>query len=356
MLEKVDRMATTLLDVARRAQVSKTTASRVLNDKPVIPIAAETAARVRQAAAELCYSPNPAGRALASGRSDTLGLYCANLTDPHFARMLKATEAEAYARNYHLIVSSNLDFVLAQGRIDGCILLGAPDTPGFDTLPSSLPRVFVYNAPELRPNLTGWSDEQGMELAVDHLFFLGHRRLVALFCYGEENYFPPESERTIPCADGTLAQHLKVSGFRRAVARYGVMALELWDASRSDTMVHGNQVRNAYHAVKRLLDAGTPFTAIVARNDFLALGALRALREARIQVPEEVSVVGYTDSVHADFADPPLTSVRTPIAEAGEKAVATLVAALETGQIETPSTLLAASLTHRLTCAPARNG
>jgi DNA-binding LacI/PurR family transcriptional regulator len=100
------------------------------------------------------------------------------------------------------------------------------------------------------------------------------------------------------------------------------------------------------------LRSGQPFTALVARNDFLALGALRALREAGRRVPEDVSVIGYTDSIHALCSDPALTSVRTPIAEAGEIAVERLLRAIEEGESSFEGTILPTSLTVRESCAP----
>lgn len=334
-------MAATLQDVARQAGVSKATASRVLNDKMVVPIAGDTVARIRATADSLGYRPHPLARALASGRSHTLGVYCANLVDPHFARMLKGAEARADSLGYHLIVSSNLATTAQRGRVDGCILLGAPDTPAFAELPDDLPRVCVHNTPEVRPGLIGWNDADGMALAVRHLADLGHRRILALFCYGDQLTELPDG----------LAQRPKVDGLRAACADAGIEAVECWDAPEPDAMAGGNQIRNGCHAVERRIAQEVPFTAVVARNDFLALGALRALRAARIAVPEEVSVIGYTDSAQAAFADPPLTSVRTPIAEAGERAVEALAALLDGG--DDHGALLAPTLALRATDAPA---
>src|SRR6185295_19216551 len=129
---------------------------------------------------------------------------------------------------YHLIVSSTLDVVSQRGRVDGRVVLGAPDNPEFATPSRHVPTVFVYNAAQLRPNLVGWSDEEGMRLAVRHLVGLGHRQLVALFCYGEEKRTPlPNATEPTPavyCPRATLAQHLKVSGFRSAVLQAKVEA------------------------------------------------------------------------------------------------------------------------------------
>jgi LacI family transcriptional regulator len=346
------------MDVAKRSGVSTATVSRVLNNKMVMPIPPETVERIKKAAAELDYRPNLQARALATGKTRTLGVYSTEMTDSHFAQMLEAMEAKAASLDYHLIVSSNLDVVSRKGRVDGSIVLGAPDNPEFATLSRHVPAVFVYNAAELRSNLVGWSDEEGMQRAVNHLVSLGHRQFVALFCYGEEKRIPlPNAADPIPtlyCPRATLAQHLKVSGFRRAVLQAKVEAMECWEAVYPDQFAQGYQVENGYLAIQRLLRRGTGFTAIVARNDFLALGALRALREANRTVPGEVSVIGYTDSIQALCADPLLTSVRTPIAEAGALAVATLVGSIAEGKSSFHGTILPTSLTIRQSCASAR--
>jgi len=327
-------VAVTLADVAKRSGVSVATASRVLNNKMVMPIPPATVERIRRAARELEYRPNAIARALATGKTHTLGLYSQEMTDPHFAQMLEAVEAKARALGFHLIVSSTLDEVSRRGRVDGLLTLGSPTDARFAGLTDRLATVFVYHSSVPQPNLVAWSDEDGMYLATKHLLELGHRQIVGLLCYGER--FP----------------YAKAEGFRKALAEADTHGIECWEAFHADQLKQGNQFENGYLATQQLLQSGETFTAIVARNDFLALGALRALRAAGIAVPEQVSVVGYTDSVYALCADPPLTSVRTPIAEAGEIAVERLVRSIEGEEASFPGIMLPTSLTLRQSCAP----
>src|SRR5690242_7381279 len=107
-------LAVTLRDVARRSGVSAGTVSRVLNNKTGVPIMPETVERIKRAARELAYIPNATARALATGRTHTLGLYINEMTDPHFAQMLEAVESKASELGYQPIISSALESVSLQ--------------------------------------------------------------------------------------------------------------------------------------------------------------------------------------------------------------------------------------------------
>lgn len=329
-------MPVTLSDVAQRSGVSVATVSRVLNNKMVMPIPESTIARIRAAAEELNYRPNRLARALATGRTHTLGLYSEELTDPHFAQMLEAAEARAAALGYQLIVSTSMASLQDDGRTDGTIVLSTPERVS-ETVRGGRPVVYVNQARVPTADLIAWDDAAGMRQAVEHLAGLGHRRAAALWCYGE------------PWA----VVHPKVAGFREAASERGIEAIECWERESAHPLDFGAQFEDGYRAVRRLLDRGEGFTAVVARNDFLALGALRALHEARIRVPDDVSVVGYNDSIPAICAYPSITSVRTPIAEAGELAVERLVASLDDPASPFAGTLLSTTLVVRESTGPA---
>jgi LacI family transcriptional regulator len=328
-------LAVTLRDVALRGGVSIGTVSRVLNNKADLPILPETVERIKQAARDLEYSPNHMARSLATGRTNTLGLFSDEMTDPHFAQMLEAAEAAAVALGYHLVVSGTLETITQKMRTDGVLILGSPSDLRFTVLPDDLPKVFVHNTPEVSPNQIAWSDFEGIGRAVDHLFGLGHRRIAALFCYGIQQE-PP---------------HPKVLGFRAAIDGRGIQAWECWRTWDPDQSRPGAQCENGYRSTVQLMENGANFTAIVARTDFLAMGALRALRQAGLSVPKMVSVIGYTDSIHAVCADPPLTSVRTPIADASKIAVEHLVRSINGREVQFAGSMLPTTLQVRLSCA-----
>lgn len=320
----------TLAEVATRAGVSKATASRVLNNKMVMPIPETTIERIKRAAEELGYRPNALARALATRRTHTLGIYTREMTDPHFAQMLEAVEAKARGMSYHVVVGGELEGIAGEGRVDGVLMLASPREAQFAPLLRDTVSVFVWSESQPTPNCVSWNDIEGAYQAGQYLLRLGHRRVAGLF--GD---YPPE-EPPYP----------KVLGFRKAMQEGGAQWQEYQKKLSPD------QFDNGYLLTQELLRASERATAIFARNDFLAIGALKALREAGIAVPQEMSVVGYNDTVLARYTDPALTSVRTPIAQAGEIAVERLVKAIETKESEFPGTVLPTSLTLRDSCAP----
>jgi len=329
----------TLADVAREARVSIATVSRVLNSKLSVPISPGTEVRIRDAAARLRYRPNAIARALATQRTHTAALLSMEMTDPHFAQMLGSVEQALRERGYRLAVCSEAEGLLTEGRVDGAILLADPakGAPGFDRI--QVPTVYVWSARVPLPNCVTWDDEAGAALAVSHLAQLGHRAIAGLFGdYGDEDVVPDKLA-------GYRAAMRVISAGAQADGLLGNSAQLEWRGMLSD-----DQFENGYLLTRRALEAGRQWTAIVARNDFLALGAMRALREARVAVPDAVSVVGYNDTILASVADPPLTSVLTPIAEAGAIAAASLVAAIEHRGQSVPGVVLGVRITERGSC------
>ncbi|HZP80586.1 MAG TPA: LacI family DNA-binding transcriptional regulator [Chthonomonadaceae bacterium] len=320
----------TIVDVAKRARVSPGTASRVLNNKMVMPISPLTVARIRQAAEELGYRPNALARALALRKTHTLGLCYDVMTDPHFARMLEAVEAKARALGYRLLVSSEPESLVHQGVVDGLLIVGLPESYAANAFPAGKAVAFISPAQEPAPRCVVWSDFEGVSMATRYLLRLGHRQIAALL--GEEN-------ATRSFAD-------KRAGFRHAMAESGAAGYEYAGA------LHSDRIENGYLLTRRLLSEHPDITALFARNDYLALGAMEALREAGLNIPEQVSVVGYNDTLLARCASPHLTSVRTPFAEAGVLALERLVEAIECGVAEFPGALLPVTLTERDSCAP----
>ena len=324
----------TLADIAKRAEVSTGTVSRVLNNKMHMPISQPTIERIRRAADELGYRPNALARALATGKTHSIGLYYRSLTEAMFLRILEAVEAKARLRGYRLIVSSDTDSFAAGSSIDGLIYIAPSDEPP-DRLPlGGKPVAYVTASLEdgTRADVVTWSEYEGAVLAVEHLVGLGHRRIGALWgAYADRDPLPT-----------------RVLGFRAALLAAGATGVEEFGEEDPD------QVRRGYLQMRRLLarPEAAGMTAVFARNDYAAMGALQALHEEGIAVPAAMSVIHYGDSVLSRAAYPPLTSVSHPNAEASVLALEQLIERIEDRAESFPSVRLPVTLVERASCAP----
>jgi DNA-binding LacI/PurR family transcriptional regulator len=295
----------------------------------VMPISEATIRRIKQAAEELEYRPNAVARALVQRRTYTIGLFSREMTDPHFAQMLEYVEAKARAMGYHLVVSGELEGIIGHGRVDGIIVLASPEDPLSRRIGHDTKVVYVWSSNQQLPNCVSWNDEEGSYQAGKYLVELGHRRIAALFGDYEES-----------------VRYDKAEGFRRAMKEGGVYWREYCCEAVTDMIDAG------YQLGKRLLADREGITAIFARNDFLAVGAVKALQQMGVAIPHDISLVGYADTILARSTSPELTSVRTPIGQAGALAVERLVEALEKGVAHFPGIMLPTSLTIRQSCSP----
>jgi LacI family transcriptional regulator len=294
----------------------------------VMPISQATIERIHEAARELNYRPNSLARALATGRNQVLGLYSVVMTHPQFTQMLEAVERRARELGYLLIVSSDLKELSNRSRVDGLLAMGLPTDLDFIPL-SEMPEedalkvVYVNRSTEVLPRTISWDDAEGVGQAVRYLVELGHRKIALLCGYSHE------LESVDP----------KVPGFWSALrlAEQEGNAVEgriFWSEQRPNWRNMNAQFDNGYDTTREMIAQWPELTAVVADNDYVAAGAIRALREAGLSVPEDVSIVGYTDSGMAYCTTPALTSVRTPIAEAGVQAIERLIQELESKKTE----------------------
>ncbi len=287
-----------LEDVAKRARVSPSTVSRVLsNSGRVNPT---TRARVLRIAAALRYRPDVHAQTLAGGKSRTIGLIVSNLQNPFFLDVFHAVERDAH-RHDHEVVVANTDYqprqlsscvrwMLGQ-RLAGLALIVSEKEPAVieDLKESAFPVVF-YDVGSPGPNITNIRTNyyRGTQKVVEYLHSLGHRRMA----------FVGHHDRLQPLHD-------RKRSFLKAVAR---LSGEVESAiAAGDDSPDGGQ-----HAMRSLLESGPCPTAVVCVNDFMALGVLKALREQRLRVPEDVSVAGFDNLRLSDFTSPPLTTVNVP--------------------------------------------
>ncbi len=287
-----------LEQVARRARVSTATVSRVLNNATVVKTA--TRARVMKAIQELRYYPNLHARSLAGGKSRTIGVIVSNIENPFFFDIYKTMESDAHARGYELLMA-NTDYRAEQlvnsirlmigRRVAGLAAIVSEVDPSLiDELSASRIPVVFYDVGAPRKNITNIrvNYRRGMEIVMDYLHNLGHRKLGFV---GHHAMLGPINERMRAVED--------------AVSRYSP-ALEVRTAADADTLEGGRQ------AMRTLLANGYRPTAIVCVNDVTAVGALRELRERGTRVPGDISVTGFDNIKLSEFCYPALTTVHIP--------------------------------------------
>jgi DNA-binding LacI/PurR family transcriptional regulator len=292
-------------DIARAAGVSQSTVSRVLNDTPTsVPIAAETRERVQEVAERLGYRPNPLARGLRGARTMLLGVIVREITDPFFAMAIEALSTEALARGYNLVLGSAhskadeaiaLRAVLETRHVDAIILLGdMRDEPKFleDLRASQTPVIALWHGTELEGVPTVNIDNQaGVVAALDHLIELGHSHIA--FIGGR------------PLGDIR----------ERRTAYLGHLEEKAIPVPEEYVQNVTNEPAGGDAALRTLMRLESPPTAVVCSTDHLAIGVLHAAADLGLDVPGDLSVVGFDDIPMASFTVPPLTTVHMPVNE-----------------------------------------
>lgn len=298
-------------EVAESANVSVTTASRALNGTG--RISAATRAKVRSVANELGYQPNELARQLKEGTSSTVGVLVPDITNPFFPELVRGIQEVADGRGHVLLLAptkgdpSDTAKALRQMRsrhVAGIVIVD--DCLDDNSLVQELGDLrFVALDRKLNtPNCTWVASDHlaGGRLATEHLIALGHKRIVHV----------------------AGPQRIGVARERLAGYRQALEAADL--AVEDDLVVVADFTEDAgYHAVLELLKRNVPFTAIFAVDDLAAIGAMRALDEHQLHVPDDISIVGFDDIHLASYIRPGLTTVRQQITELGRVAAELLL-------------------------------
>ena len=312
----------TLNDVARLAGVSYQTVSRVINNHP--NVARRTRDRVVAAIRSLDYRPNQAAQVLATGRSHTLQLLTYDLEyyEP-LSKMVHAAKQLGYAMTvaefrYDVEKIPLLEALesLSTRMIDGVVIITPYTVPTFDEMQEAsqaLPLVVTGTKMGAQVPSVVFDQRAGTELALNHILSLGHRQIAEIS--GPREAHPGRN----------------YCGHWDAVIRHQTLQDQLAAHGLTPgSSVQGDfSIEGGYRAAQALLTHKNPFTAIVVGNDRMALGALRALREHSIRVPDDVSVVGYDDMSEAAYFDPPLTTVRQDLTLLCRESVQYLIAMID---------------------------
>lgn len=294
----------TLRDIARATGVSVNTVSRALTGKS--DISAKTKARIQAAAQRLDYRPNLPARSLVLGRTRSFGLVVSDCTNPFYAMLIRAVEELASHNNYALLLATSNENVerevaalqmLGERRVDGMLLSPVSvEAPHLRSLvEGSLPCVLLTRRPAgYRGPFVGTDNVTGAELAMHHLLELGHRCIAHLTLSG-----------------GGISARTRLVGYRRALTRAGVPSSFRFELAAPQTMAGGRE------AVRALLAQERRPTAVFTYNDLQAVGVILGLRDAGIEVPREMSVVGFDGIDVGEIVEPPLTTVSQQIHQIG---------------------------------------
>jgi DNA-binding LacI/PurR family transcriptional regulator len=310
----------TLEAVAARAGVSRATASRVVNGRPTV--AQNIREAVERAIDELGYLPNPAARSLVTQRTDSIALVVSEpptrvfSEDPMFATAIRSASVELEAADKQVVLMlassakshSRVERYIAGGHVDGVMLISMH---GADPLPTALSRLRVpvvsYGRPAVPVDIPYVDNDNvgGAEAAVRHLVESGRRRIA-----------------TIAGPQDMIGGQDRLTGYRNI----------LRDSDCRSIVAVGDFTRESGAiAMRQLLGDDPSLDAVFVANDLMAVGALQSLRQAGRRVPDDVAVVGFDDIEAAKYTEPPLTTIRHPVAEQAAAMVGLLLGLFENG-------------------------
>ncbi len=283
-------------EVAKRASVSTATVSRTINDPA--KVRPHTAERVRKAIADLNFYPNTHARTLVSGRSRMVGLIVSDITNPFFPELVKSFENHAVQSGLEVILG-NTDYDpermagcvrrMVERKVDGVAIMTSETDPDLliELNRKNIPTVLLDTGKPgpLTANVT-IDYGHGIHQAVRHLLELNHRQIA--FIAGPLHL---ASART------------RQSAFLEGLEKAGVPV-------QGEMVVHGDhKIEGGTQAMKSLLNLPVRPTAVIASNDLMAIGALSAIHDAGLKVPDDISLVGFDDISFARLTQPPLTTV-----------------------------------------------
>jgi LacI family transcriptional regulator len=330
-------------DVARHAQVSTAVVSYVINNGPRA-VAPETRRRVEAAIAALGYFPNAIARSLRSDQSHTIGLILPTLTDPECAAIAGDLQSICLEQGYLVVIcASERDVeneeraigMLRNHHVDGVVILPTQDSPAllrsllFAGVPTVVLDRYLPNAHSITAD-----DIAGGRIGTEHLLALGHRRIGLLL---QDVEWTTGSERLL--------------GYSQALASRQI-------AHDERLIIHSAGIADAaYDAMWQLLRLAQPPTAILADTYAIALGALRAIYQAGLRVPNDISVVGYGAAALAASFAPPLTTVQCAPFTLGQMAAQTVLRlATHHDHDSASAAILPVALVQRASTAAPRRG
>jgi DNA-binding LacI/PurR family transcriptional regulator len=302
-------MAVTIKDVARAAGVNPSTVSRVIADSP--RISAKTKEKVLKVMEQLDYHPNAIARSLASRSTKTIGVIMPHSMDqvflnPFFTEVIRGISVSALARGYYVLLSTGstgdeehraISRLINERRVDGLILLTSRlSDKSIESLRKERFPFVVVGKPSKAEDVN-WVDNDNREAsfqAAEHLIKLGHERIG--FIGGDFSYV-------------VIGERFR--GYKKALDYHGI------SFDKELLCLDEFAEEGGYRAAGRLLALKNPPTAILAADDLMAFGAMRAIKERGLSIPDDISIIGFNDTPLAAYMDPPLSSVEIFVYDLG---------------------------------------
>lgn len=315
----------TIKEIAKLSGISVSTVSRAINNH--YDISPETKRRVQEVIDKYGYVPNNSARNLKLNDARNIAVLVKGITNPFFTNMLKVFERECTSHNYSLVLEhveedQNEVEVAAllekEKRLNGIVFLGGNPLQSVDWLKRlTVPYVFCSVAVTDSKKFSRYAyvsidDRREAEAVTDYLIACGRKR-IAILCAGEQ--------------DASIGS-LRLEGYLNSLRKHGIAvdpALIRRPISVQDTYT----LANGYQATVKLTQSGVKFDAIFAISDSIAIGCLRALKDCHIQIPEQVSVVGFDGLEIGEYLNPSLTTLKQPVEDMAEGSMHALLSMIE---------------------------
>lgn len=338
-------MAVTINDVAREAGVSITTVSRVLNNN--YPVKKETREKIEKAIEKLSYKPNAMARSLITKRTSMIGVVVPGITNLFFPTIVEAIEEYTKKEGYNIsLCNTGGDWKeekevvkeIISRQVDGIIVID----PRFENIKSGfyddtsklVPTILVNGSPVgTKCNFVSYDEEVGTKEAFDYLLELGHREIA--FIRGGKSFSYDIKEK--------IYKEILVKNdlaFQRVVNTGNGNSIEVVESTENEMI--------------KVLQEGEVPTAVFACNDLMALGVINACNKVGIKVPEELSVVGFDNTILANVCHPRLTSVDQNMREIGHRSAIELLSMINNGSVSRKKIILDTRLIIRDSCSKAK--
>lgn len=331
----------TICDVSCEANVSKSTVSHVINGTK--SVSDETRRKVLEAIEATGYTQNYIAKALKKSETKTIGLVIQDIRNQYFIDVIHAINVEAVKRGYTVLLASSddnpcleLDVIKTfyERRVDGIVL-----SPTIDSEKHSvpflerqhIPVVYIDRMPATDGDWVGTENEKATEALADHLITLGHRRIAL-----------------VAGLRGINTTEERIIGYKNALQKAGIpFDPELIIAGESRSELSKVKTKETIGKVLRTDDCPT---AIIAANNLMVLGTMRALQELRVRVPEDIALVAFDDFEWADLFQPRLTTIVQPCNDIGTRAVEMLVRRIRNPEATVQKTCFTPKLVIRESC------